>query len=125
MNKYVLMVCVFLWGCSMEVNGMVYPISDVKNVKYEIGQSQLELEYQTPLETLYYSPGINYILSNDGELEIEVVRCGIKEECDVAAKAEQGDVNTVIIKLSEPIDVNKVLIKDSKKKVKLSELVGS
>lgn len=104
---------------------MVYPISDVKNVKYEIGQSQLELEYQTPLETLYYSPGINYILSNDGELEIEVVRCGIKEECDVAAKAEQGDVNTVIIKLSEPIDVNKVLIKDSKKKVKLSELVGS
>lgn len=125
MNKYVLMVCVFLWGCSMEVNGMVYPISDVNNVKYEMSQSQIELEYQTPLETLYYSPGINYILSNDGELEIEVVRCGIKEECDVAAKAEQGDVNTVVIKLSEPIDIHKVLIKDSKEKVKLSELTGS
>lgn len=125
MSKYLLLVCVFLWGCSMEVNSMIYPISDVNNVKYEMSQSQLELEYQTPLETLYYSPGINYILSNDGELEIEVVRCGIKEECDVAAKAEQGDVNTVVIKLSEPIDVSKVLIKDSKKKVKLSELAGS
>lgn len=125
MNKYVVMVCVFLWGCSMEVNGMVYPTSDVNNVKYEISQSQLELQYQTPLETLYYSPGINYTLSNDGQMEIEVVRCGIKEECNVAVKAEQGDVNTVVITLSEPIEVNKVLIKDNKTKVKLSELAGS
>lgn len=125
MNKYVLVVCVFLWGCSMEVNGMVYPISDVGNVKYEMSQGQLELQYQTPLETLYYSPGINYTLSSDGQMEIEVVRCGIKEECDVAAKAQQSDVNTVVIKLSEPIDIHKVLIKDSKEKVKLSELADS
>lgn len=66
MKNFIVVVIILLWGCSMEVKGMVYPVSDISNVKYEISQDRLELQYQTPLETLYYSPGINYNLSADG-----------------------------------------------------------
>ncbi|MCW8858005.1 MAG: hypothetical protein OQJ95_11625 [Kangiella sp.] len=125
MNKYLLIVCVFLWGCSMEVNGMVYPVSDVKNVKYEMRQNQLELEYQTPLETLYYSPGINYNLSADGKLELQIIRCGIEDDCQVAVKAQQGEVNKVLIELPKAIEAGKVYFTDSEKKVSLSELSGN
>ncbi|ACV25899.1 hypothetical protein [Kangiella koreensis] len=124
MKKFVVLICILAWGCSMEVKGMVYTVSDVNNVKYEISQSQLELQYQTPLETLYYSPGINYRLSADGKLELQIVRCGIKEKCEVAAKAQQGEMNRVVIELPKTVKLEKIYLTDGEKEVSLSELSG-
>ena len=124
MKNFIVVVIILLLGCSMEVKGLVYPVSDISNVKYEISQDGLELQYQTPLETLYYSPGINYNLSAEGKLELKVIRCGIEDDCQVTVRAQQGDVNKVLIELPKAIEVRKVFFTDGEKEVSLSELVG-
>lgn len=122
MKKMLLILCLILLGCTSEGKEMVYSISELTNIKYTLSEDKIDLEYQAPLETLYYSPGVDYKVSDDGKLEIKVVRCKFKEDCEVKAKAEQGDFNKVTVQLTRPFNANEVIITDNTSRVVLSEL---
>lgn len=124
MRSFLIVLCIVLWGCATEANGTVYSVSDLKNIKYELSENRVDLEYQAPLETLYYSPGVDYELSEDGTLEIKVVRCKLKDGCKVKAKAKQGDVNEVTIQLATPVSAADIMITDGKEMLSLSGLDG-
>jgi len=121
MNKVLIILCMVLSGCTSEGKEMIYSVSELANIKYTLSEDRIDLEYQAPLETLYYSPGVDYKVSDGGKLEIKVIRCKFKEDCEVKAKAEQGDFNKVTVQLTKPFRANEVLIIDDTTKVMLSE----
>lgn len=48
---------------------------------------QITIQYTTPPESLFYSPGINYEIK-DGVIRVAIDRCGIRDKCAPMAKAE-------------------------------------
>lgn len=50
-----------------------------------LGNGQLSFSYRVPLESMFFSPGVDY-QSRDGTLRVVIGRCRIRTDCTVMAE---------------------------------------
>lgn len=75
----------------------IYKADQVQLIEAVYGGDAVTVTYQTPMETLYYSPGVLVRQAGDDVL-ISPVRCHIKKTCAVDIKADvQGAAATIEI----------------------------
>lgn len=111
-GKLLSLFCVFLFtGCAEGNSNMNYQIKDISDVSYKIVGNELQFSYAPMVESLYYSPGVTYLLGEESII-ISVVRCNINDECKVDAKASQGKVNVVNIKTQKTYDPSQIFINE-------------
>ena len=111
-------------GCAQGDDKMSYRVDDLSDIKFEVEGGYIKLSYRPILETLYYSPGINYSVSGE-HLVIDVVRCHINDECEVDEKSSQEDMNVVSIKIEKVSDPNKIFINEPKDKNSIANLASN
>jgi len=105
---------------------MSYEASDISNISYNIDEKKLVLTYSPLLETLYYSPGIDLLVSENA-LIVKVIRCKIKSLCevDIKAKPELGFTNNITINLKKSYTASQIFINEPNKENSLKVLSGS
>ncbi|WP_081419406.1 hypothetical protein [Xanthomonas cannabis] len=86
-----------------------YKKNDVQPVKIEKSGDSLQITYHMPAESLFYSPGIDF-LNEGGVLRIAIRRCGIKEKCDAMAKAALPPAEPWTPKVTVPYGGEKVVL---------------
>lgn len=81
-------------GCSA-MNGENYKIQevDVQDVRQE--EDSTVIVYQTPMESLYFSPGVRVERRGD-DILLTAVRCHIKKNCDVDVEATVKDASSQV-----------------------------
>jgi len=112
-------------GCTADKK-MSYEASDISNISYNIDEKKLVLTYSPLLETLYYSPGIDLLVSENA-LIVKVIRCKIKSLCevDIKAKPELGFTNNITINLKKSYTASQIFINEPNKENSLKVLSGS
>jgi hypothetical protein len=72
----------------------------------QLPSGSTEIQYKPILESMYYCPGAS-IYEEGGRQKISLVRCGIKEKCNIdaiAEKLDQGIMKIVVPSTPESID---------------------
>jgi hypothetical protein len=70
-----------------DVSGVEVTPSDTNHV---------QIRYSPLMESLYFSPGANVVEAND-TIAVELVRCPIKETCNVSHRASQESAGRLAI----------------------------
>lgn len=70
---------------------------------------KLKISYSMPPESLYYSPGVDFKVEGD-DLRIAIRRCGIKETCNVMAKAPMPPAEALRPEVSVPYSGQRVIM---------------
>ncbi|MCE4360272.1 hypothetical protein [Xanthomonas hortorum] len=87
-----------------------YKKNDVQPVKVEkVGSNSLQITYHMPAESLFYSPGIDFV-TDHGVLRIAIRRCGMSDKCDAMAKAVMPTAEPWTPKVTVPYAGEKVLV---------------
>jgi hypothetical protein len=75
-----------------------YEPEQLSDISLSVTSRGYLLIYRTPLESLYFSPGIK-LIEKEGSTYIEVVRCQIDHKCAVDLKSVHGDsgISKVVI----------------------------
>jgi hypothetical protein len=75
-----------------------YEPEQLSDISLSVTSRGYLLTYRTPLESIYFSPGIK-LIEKEGSTYIEVVRCQIDHECAVDLKSTYGDsgISKVVI----------------------------
>ena len=58
--------------------------------------SHVQIRYSPLMESMYFSPGANVVEAND-TIAVELVRCPIKEKCNVSHRASQESAGRLAI----------------------------
>lgn len=74
-----------------------------------LADGQLKLQYSMPPESLYYSPGVDFKVEGD-TLRIAIRRCGIKETCQVMAKAPMPPAEALRPEVSVPYNGERIVM---------------
>lgn len=110
-------------GCVGDNKTMHYEISDITDVTYTLDGKLLTLSYILPLETLYYSPGVD-ISINKNDILLTVKRCNINDKCKVDVTSEHSNGNREIIKLEIKKSTSNVYFNQIKRSNSLETLVS-
>lgn len=111
----------FTVGCVKAMAQDEYSVEDVSVLEYTMEGQELTLTYQTPLESLYFSPGVKVKRESEGVV-LNVVRCGIKEKCEVDSAAKFNDGRyTANVSVPEGTLVNQVFIASGSEKRAIAE----
>jgi hypothetical protein len=70
---------------------------------------QLKIQYAMPPESLFYSPGVDFKVDGDA-LRIAIRRCGIRDKCDVMAKAPMPPAEALRPEVSIPYAGQRVIM---------------
>jgi hypothetical protein len=73
-------ILVLVIAVSCETSPEWYKKADVQLLFTQIGEDSVTVVYSTPLETLYYSPGVVYEYESNGNLNLKVLRSGISDK---------------------------------------------
>jgi hypothetical protein len=85
-------VVILFIAVSCEKKQEFYKKSDVQLLYSQVGTDSITVIYSTPLETLYYSPGVSYKYDENGRLIINILRSGISD------KSKRGITKSVLVK---------------------------
>jgi len=96
-------------GCDGEDESMYYDISDISELSYELADDSLAISYSLPLETLYYSPGIDLKVNGD-DVIINIVRCSINDKCSVDLVTTRSDDNRQVASVRKQVEPSRVYI---------------
>jgi hypothetical protein len=75
----------------------LYNQRDVSGVEVSSADTnRVRIRYSPLMESMYFSPGANVVEGNDG-IAVELVRCPIKERCQVSHQASQESAGQLAI----------------------------
>ena len=93
---YLTVLLLILSGC--KELGMEYNSDKITIVSVEQNENKVKISYRAIMETLYFCPGV-LVNETADNIEISFVRCGIKSECPVTLKAQQGEEGIDVIEI--------------------------
>ncbi|MEI7867349.1 MAG: hypothetical protein WCI11_05620 [Candidatus Methylumidiphilus sp.] len=103
-------------GCG-EKTMRLYKQSDITGIVVEsLDYKLIELKYIPILETLYYSPGANFLESVD-TINLELVRCSINSKCEVTNKARYEASGQLVLTVEHKGKAVWIVFKDGKLKI--------
>lgn len=74
---------------------MNYSIAELSDLHYTIAENNIELRYIPPMESLYYSPGVD-VQQGDDFVIISIKRCNINDKCGVTIATNQTAAEHVV-----------------------------
>lgn len=90
-----LLVVFLLTGCVGDGENMNYSMTELSGLNYTIAENNIELRYTPPMESLYYSPGVD-VQQGDDFVIISIKRCNINDKCGVTIATNQTAVEHVV-----------------------------
>lgn len=69
----------------------------------------LKIKYAMPPESLFYSPGVDFKVEGD-VVRVVIRRCGIREKCEVMAKAAMPPAEALRPEVSIPYEGQRVVM---------------
>lgn len=85
LDTFLLSALFLCTGCNA-MNGEIYTLDQIAMSETREENGRTLLLYQPLMETLYFSPGVRIRTSGD-DILLTAVRCHIKKQCEVDAKA--------------------------------------
>jgi len=82
--------------------GMEYNSDKITIVSVEQNANKVKVSYRTIMETLYFCPGV-LVKETAKNISVVFVRCGIKDECPVTLKAQQGEDGIDIVEIENKV----------------------
>lgn len=126
MNKPTLiLIAALMSGCGETMATPHYNAQEITVESAKVEAGSLNISYRTPLESLYFSPGIK-VETVAGNTTLTIVRCNINSQCDTDVKAalNQG-VYSATVTMANASDLNNVFIADTNGPVSLQTLLNA
>jgi len=101
---------------------MHYETSDISELSYRIEGGTLSVAYSLPLDTLYYSPGVDVSDSSNDTL-IRIKKCSVDKKCTVGIPTNQIDGNKAMFILNTTRDPSKIYVNQVHEENSLSALI--
>ncbi|MGF1725672.1 hypothetical protein [Photobacterium nomapromontoriensis] len=108
-NLVLFLLVLLVAGCVGDGEMMRYEITDITDVTYTTDGKGLTLSYTLPLETLYYSPGVDVSDSADGTLLI-IRKCSINNKCEVDIQSEHAEASREVLVLDTQEDPSRIYV---------------
>jgi hypothetical protein len=124
--KYVvnILVIFLLAGCVGDDESMNYSMTELSELNYTIAENNIELRYTPPMESLYYSPGVD-VQQGDDFVIISIKRCNINDKCDVTIATNQTAAEHVVaLNFEQEYSPAQIFINNKNESNSLSVLVS-
>lgn len=120
-----ILLATLIGGCGDSMATPDYNAHEITLASATIEAESLNISYRTPLESLYFSPGIK-VETVAGNTTLTIVRCNINSQCDTDVKAalNQG-VYSATVTMANASDLNSVFIADTNGPVSLQTLLNA
>jgi len=109
-------------GCGGVQTVQQYNAQDISVEALSVDAATMKINYRVPLESLYFSPGIN-VAMEEGKTVLTFVRCNINDQCKANSKAQfsQGLYQAELTVLNS-LNLSEVYVTDEGEVVKLKAL---
>lgn len=120
-----ILLSTLIGGCGDAMATPDYNAHEITLASATIEAGTLNISYRTPLESLYFSPGIK-VETVAGNTTLTIVRCNINSQCDIDAEAtiSQG-IYSAAVTLTNSADLAKVFVANGDGSISLQTLLNA